>query len=272
MGSGAGSGLVVLEHPRPHVAVVRLNSPDNLNAMSFDLVGELYERLHEVREHNDTWVVVLTGTGRSFCSGLELEDFGDIPNADGLGLARLGMKAIAYMSGIVPTLRSLPQPVIAAVNGPAYGGGMCMTLGADIRYADDSAVFCGAGVVNGLTAAELGVTWMLPRLIGASRSSEMLLTGRTVGAAEAERVGLVSRVLPDGGAFDAALDTAEQMTHLSPFGIMMTKEVLWANLEVGSLTAAIDLENRTQLLAGRTPNLDEARAAFREGRRPVYPE
>lgn len=264
--------FVALERPRPHVAVVRLDHPDHLNSMSFDLVGDLYATLEEVGDDNDTWVVVLTGTGRSFCSGLELEDFGDIPNSDGLGRARLGMKAIAYMSGVVPALRALPQPVIAAVNGPAYGGGMCMTLGADIRLADESAVFCAAGVVNGLTAAELGVTYLLPRLIGASRSAEVLLTGRKLDAAEAERIGLVSRVLPAGGALEAALDMADDLCRLSPFGIMMTKEVLWANLEAGSLTGAIDLENRTQLLAGRTGNLDEARAAFREGRPPVFRE
>ncbi|MCZ7529582.1 MAG: enoyl-CoA hydratase-related protein [Acidimicrobiia bacterium] len=264
--------LVAVERPRPHVAVVRLDHPDHLNSMSFDLVGDFYASLNEVGDDNDVWVVVLTGAGRSFCSGLELEDFGDIPGSDGLGLARLGMKAISFMSGVVPAMRALPQPVIAAVNGPAFGGGMCMTLGADIRLADETAVFCGAGVVNGLTAAELGATFLLPRLIGASRSAELLLTGRRLDADEAERIGLVSRVLPAGEVVEAALDMADDMCRLSPFGIMMTKEVLWANLEAGSLTAAIDLENRTQLLAGHTGNLDEARAAFREGRPPVFTE
>ena len=117
---------------------------------------------------NGCRVVVLTGAGRAFCSGLELEHAGLPPGTDDLGRHRLGMRAMEYMGGIVPALRALPQPVIAAIHGPAYGGGMCLSLGADIRLAGESAVFCGAGISNGLTGAELGVTWLLPRAVGTS--------------------------------------------------------------------------------------------------------
>jgi len=174
------------------------------------------------------------------------------------------------MSGVVPALRNLPQPVIAAVNGPAYGGGMCMTLGADIRVASDAAIFCGAGVLNGLTASELGVTYLLPRAIGTSNAAWMLLTGEKVNAAEAYRMGLVSEVVPDGSVVDTALAIGERLCELSPFGIQMTKQTMWANLEATSLTAAIELENRNQLLAGYTGNLEEAKAAFREKRKPRF--
>jgi enoyl-CoA hydratase len=156
------------------------------------------------------------------------------------------------------------------VNGPAYGGGMCMTLGSDIRIAGESAVFCGAGVLNGLTASELGVTYLLPRAIGTSNASWMLLTGAKVGAAEALRLGLVTQVVPDASLVDEALGMAERLCELSPFGIHMTKQTMWANLEATSLTAAIELENRNQLLAGYTGNLEEAKAAFREKRKPSY--
>jgi enoyl-CoA hydratase len=264
------SSLVLVEKPRPHVALVTLNNPGRLNAMSFALVEALYEALERVGRDNDAWVAVLTGAGRAFCAGLDLEDKAPPPGSEGMGLPRLAMRAMGYMSGVVPALRALQQPVIAAVNGAAYGGGMCMTLGADVRIAAESAVFCGAGVLNGLTASELGVTYLLPRAIGTSNASWMLLTGAKVDAAHAERMGLVTRVVPDGTVVDAALAMAGELCELSPFGIHMTKQTMWANLEATSLAAAIELENRNQLLAGYTGNLEEAKAAFREKRKPQY--
>jgi enoyl-CoA hydratase len=262
--------LVLVDQPRPHVALVTLNNPARLNPMSFALVEALYAALERVGRDNACWTVVLTGAGRGFCAGLDLEDKAPPPGSEGMGLARLGMRAMAYMSGVVPAMRAIPQPIIAAVNGPAYGGGLCLTLGADVRLAAESAVFCGAGITNGLTGSELGVTYLLPRAVGTSRAAEILLTGRKVDAREAAQIGLVSRVVPDGTVVDTALDIAGAMTELSPFGLTMTKQVLWANLEAGSLGVAIELENRNQLLAGYTGNLDEARAAFREKRKPQY--
>jgi enoyl-CoA hydratase len=163
------------------------------------------------------------------------------------------------------------QPLIAAINGPAYGGGMCLPLGCDIRIAARSAAFRGAGINNGLTGTECGVSFLLPRLIGASRANEIILSGREVDADEAERIGLVSRVVTEEGLLPAALELAGQMCGFSTHGLAMTKEVLWSNLETGSLKAAIDLENRNQLLVRMTTqNLDEAIRARRDGRPPVY--
>jgi enoyl-CoA hydratase len=264
--------LVVVEKAQPHVSVVRLNKPDRLNSMSFPLVEALYRAIEEVADDNDCWVVILTGAGRGFCSGLDLHDRGVPPNSHDLGFSRLAMKSMSYMSDVVPALRGLPQPVIAAINGPAYGGGMCLTLGCDIRYAAQSAVFCSAGIINGLTSSELGATYLLPRAVGTANAAELLLTGDRIDAAEALRIGLVSKVVPDGELMDLAFATAERLCSLSPFGVMMTKQTMWANLEISSLQAAIDLENRNQLLAGYTGNLDEAIAAFREKRPPAYKE
>ncbi len=182
------------------------------------------------------------------------------------------MRAMAYMGGVVPAMRAIPQPIIAAVKGPAYGGGMCLTLGADIRIAGRSAVFCGAGISNGLSGTELGVSWLLPRAVGTSNSAEILLTGKRVDADEALRIGLVSRVVDDDDLLTQAVETARAMCQFSPFGLALTKDTIWASLEVGSLQAAVDLENRTQLLAGHTGNLDEATAAFKQRRPPVYVE
>ena len=264
------SPLVLVRRPRPHIAVVEMHRPERLNAMSIELVSELHDALGALAGDNDTWVVVLTGSGRAFSSGLDLKDHGVVPNIDGLPVGRIAQRAMRHYSRLVPLLRRLPQPVIAAVNGPAYGGGMCLALGADLRFAASSAVFNSTGIVNGLTSTELGVSWLLPRLVGVARSNDLLLTGRVVDATEALQMGLVSRVVPDGELIDTALEVAESMTRFSPYGLAMTKDVLWANLEVASLEAAIELEDRNQLMLGFTENLPEAMRAFDAGRAPEY--
>jgi enoyl-CoA hydratase len=263
--------FVLVEKPCPHVTVVALNRPERLNALSFDTVLPLHEAIAAVGRDNDTHVVVLTGAGRGFCSGLDLEDHGVPPGCDGLPMSRIAIRAMEWFSSLVPALRALPQPVIAAVNGPAYGGGLCLALGADIRVAGASATFRNAGINNGLTGTELGVSWLLPRLVGAAPAWDVILTGREVDAAEALRMGLVSRVVPDAGLRDAALDIATTMCGYSPHGLAMTKKVLWSSLETGSLEAAIDLENRNQLLVRMTTqNLQEAITARRQQRPPRF--
>src|SRR5271166_1100908 len=214
--------LVSLESVRPHISLVTLDNPARLNSMSFALVADLYAAIAEVAEENDCRVVILTGAGRAFCSGLELEHAGSPPGTEDLGRHRMGMRAMEFMGGVVPAMRAIPQPIIAAIKGPAYGGGMCLTLGADIRLAGRSAVFCGAGITNGLSGCELGVSWLLPRAVGTSHANQMLLTGRKVDAEEAGRIGLVSEVLPDDEVLDRAATMAEAMCALSPFGLALT--------------------------------------------------
>lgn len=262
--------LVVIEKVRPHVTLLRLNRPHRLNALSFELMTALYDALRAVAADNACWVVVLTGEGRGFCSGLDLEDPGVIPGIDEMALSRIGMVAMSHFSRAVPAMRDIPQPILAAINGPAYGGGMCLALGADVRYAAASAEFNATGIVNGLTSTELGASWILPRLIGAARANELLLTGRKVDADEAARLGLVSEVVADDAVVPHAVAVAERMCELSPFGLQMTKRVCWANLETVSLVAAIDLEDRNQLLLGNTENLVECIRARKAGRKPVY--
>jgi enoyl-CoA hydratase len=262
--------LVLVDHPVAHVAVVTLNRPDRLNALSIDLAVALDATLAGVGAENDTWVVVLTGAGRGFCSGLDLKDYGVLPGIDGLSVGRIAQRSMRAYSRLVLTLRRLPQPVIAAVNGPAFGGGMCLALAADMRLAARSAVFNATGIVNGLTSTEMAAGWLLPRLIGASRANDLLLTGREVGAEEAAAIGLVSRVVDDDAALPTALEAATDMCRFSPYGLSMTKNVLWASLEIGSLETAIELEDRNQLMLGFTENLPEAIRAFDAGRPPVY--
>lgn len=263
-------GTVNVEKMRPHVSVVRLNRPERLNAMSIELCLELRDTLEQIGRDNDCWIIVLTGSGRAFCSGLDLKDDSAIPNIEGLPIPRIGPHAMRIYSKLVPTMRQVPQPIIAAINGAAYGGGLCLALAADLRVASESALFNATGIVNGLTSTELGASWLLPRLIGAANSNDILLTGRRIDAREALRMGLVSRVVPDAELLELALEIASGMCEYSPYGVQMTKQVLWANLENSSLMAAIELEDRNQLMLGMTDNLPEAIRAFDEKRKPVY--
>jgi len=262
--------LVLVSRPVDHVTVLTLNRPDRLNAMSIDLVIALAAALDAVAADNACRVVILTGAGRSFCSGLDLKDYGIIPNIDSLNVGRIAQRSMRYYSRLIPTLRHMPQPVLAAINGVAYGGGMCLSLAAELRIAGESAEFNATGIVNGLTSTELGASWLLPRLVGAAHSSDMLLTGRKIDAAEAQRMGLVSRVVPDADLLPEVLELAARMSEFSPYGLQMTKEIIWVNLENPSLDAAIEIEDRNQLMLGFTDNLPEAIRAFDRKRKPVY--
>lgn len=262
--------LVTVEKPQPHTALVTLHRPERLNAMSIELVIELDDALRAVGDDNDVYVVVLTGAGRAFCSGLDLKDYGVIPNIDGLTVGRIAQRSMRYYSRLILSMRRMPQPVLAAINGAAYGGGLCLSLAAELRIAGESAVFNATGIVNGLTSTELAASWLLPRLIGAAHANDLLLTGRAIGAEEALRMGLVSRVLPDAELLPAVLELAARMCEFSPYGLQMTKDILWVNLETSSLEAAIEIEDRNQLMLGFTENLQEAIRAFDQKRDPIY--
>ena len=171
---------------------------------------------------------------------------------------------------LVPKLRGLRIPVVAAVNGAAAGGGLALALASDIRIAGRSARFNVAFVRIGLSGCDIGVSWLLPRWIGASRAFELLLTGRIVESDEADRIGLVTRGVDDDDLMDAAFEIARQICANSPTGIWMTKEVMWSQLEVSSLQAGIDLENRTQILTTFTEDMGEAVQAFLSKRPPEF--
>jgi enoyl-CoA hydratase len=209
-------------------------------------------------------VVLLTGQGRGFCAGADLLDIPARPEADHLwGSPDTFLTHIQkrYARGIMD-LRRWPQPVVAAVNGPAAGGGMCLALASDVRHASPSATFIASFINIGLSGGELGSSYFLPRLIGASRASEILFTGRTVDAAEAERIGLVSRVVPEDELMDAALDTARVMLTKSDIGLRQTKEVIHQNLTAPSMEAAVELENRNQSVCAFAGDFKRAVEAF----------
>jgi enoyl-CoA hydratase/carnithine racemase len=274
--SEAPGGLVLVDRPWPEVTVVTLNQPEKLNALSFALVDELHAALDAIQLDNTCRVVVLTGAGRGFCSGLDLTPDAGISlqgssTSAGTTGPRAGMLSQSHIAALPLKLRALQQPVIAAVNGPAYGGGMALALACDIRIAAPEARFCSQFVKLGLGGCDIGISYTLPRLIGASRAFELLLTARTVDADEAARIGLVAQVTaPDEPVMTRALELATAICEHSPFGVAMTKEVMWANLDAPSFEAAVHLENRTQILAATGGEVMEAAAAFREKRPPRW--
>jgi enoyl-CoA hydratase len=261
---------VFVESVGTGITQLTLNRPERLNAMNYALISGLYEALDELAEDRSCRVIILTGAGRGFCAGLDLTEGASPPSNQGLGRAQAGMSVQKMIAGLVPKMRSMPQPIIAAVNGAASGGGLALALASDVRIADANARFNVAFVRVGLSGCDIGVSWLLPRLIGASRAFELLLTGRLIDATEADRIGLVTRVVAAGDAVTSARETAELIVGNSPFGVRMTKEVMWSQLEIGSLQAGIDLENRTQVLSSFTGDLVEAMQAFAEKRPAVF--
>jgi enoyl-CoA hydratase/carnithine racemase len=261
---------VTSERVAPGVTLLTLNRPERLNTMTAELIGALHDALDAADSDPTCRVVVLTGAGRGFCAGLDLHGYGTPSGPVETGRVESGLATQKDIARLVPRLRAMAQPVIAAVNGPAAGGGLALALASDIRIAGASARFNVAFVKLGLSGCDIGVSWLLPRLLGASRAWELMLTGRIIDAAEADRIGLVLRVVPDDRLRDEALEVAAMIAANSPWGVRMTKEVMWSQLEVASLQAGIDLENRTQVLSTFTGDMGEAVAAFLEKRPPHF--
>ncbi|HUE27724.1 MAG TPA: enoyl-CoA hydratase-related protein [Solirubrobacteraceae bacterium] len=262
--------LVLTDQPAAGVRIVSLNRPEQLNAMTADLCEALHTELGAVARDRSARAVVLTGAGRAFCAGLDLHGYGAAPANTGDDEARDRLANQQHMSTLVLALRELPQPVIAAVNGPAAGFGLALALGCDIRFAAREAVFRAAFVNIGVSNCDMGTSWLLPRLIGASRSHELMLTGRRVGADEALRIGLVSDVVDGEALLDRSLEAATQIAALAPWGVRLTKQGMWTALEIPSEHAAIQFEDRQQIMAtfGQAP--PEAIAAFLEKRRAEF--
>lgn len=262
---------VLVDRAADGVALVTLNRPEKLNAMNATLISDLHAALEEVGADPGHRVIVLTGSGRGFCAGLDLAGYGEAPSAgQGDGAVQRGFAVQQHIAALIPRLRRLRQPVIAAVNGPASGGGFALVLGSDIRIAAASARFNAAFVRIGLSACDIGTSWLLPRLVGAARAHELMLTGRLFDAEEALRIGLVTDVVDDDRLLERAVDEAALVARNAPFAIFMTKEVMWSALEIPGMAAAIDLENRTQIMTSLTEDHREAMAAFVAKRDPEF--
>jgi enoyl-CoA hydratase/carnithine racemase len=252
--------------PRDGIVLVTLSRADRLNALTFAMFAGLRRFCDEIAEDDSARVVVLTGAGRAFCAGLDLDDAATLTDMTTAEMVR----GQASWADAITAFRRIPQPVVAAVNGAAAGAGFSLALAADMRLASPAARFNAAFVKIGLTGGDCGSSWALPRVVGLGHASEILLTGRMVDAEEAARIGLVNRVVPAEELVTAALDLAALVAGNSPLGVRLTKEVVQANVDATSLAEAVALENRGQVLTSRTEDMAEALRAFREKRLPVY--
>jgi enoyl-CoA hydratase len=260
------SDVLLSQRVAPAVHAITLNRPEQLNAMTAELCEALHEELERIATERSCRSVVLTGAGRGFCAGLDLHGYGAAPGNEGTDEARDRLANQEHMSTLILQLRALPQPVIAAVNGPAAGFGLALALGSDIRYASREAVLRAAFVNVGVSNCDMGTSWLLPRLIGASRSHELMLTGRRMGAEEALSIGLLADVVDGPQLLDRALEAAAQIASLPPWGVRLTKRGMWAALEIPSEQAAVEFEDRQQIMSTFGAAPPEAIAAFLEKR------
>ncbi len=262
--------FVELSRPDSGIVQITLNRPDKLNALNTEMVQALHDALDALAVDPSCRVIVLTGAGRGFCAGLDLQGYGAAPDTSHLGPTPAAFAVQRHIASLVPHLRSLPQPVIAAVNGPAAGGGFALVLGSDVRLASFEAKFNAAFIRIGLSACDIGTSWLLPRIVGVARAQELMLTGRIFDAAEAMRIGLVVEVVGSDALLELAYVKARQIMLNTPFGVALTKEGMWSALEIPGMQAAIDLENRQQIMASNTADHREALRAFLEKRPPSY--
>ncbi|MFT4822146.1 MAG: enoyl-CoA hydratase [Halioglobus sp.] len=263
--------FVLVEKPRPHVTQITLNRPDRMNAMAFDVMVPFKEALEEVSFDNDTRVVIVTGAGEGFCSGADLEDPGWLDIFDGLTIPGIARRAMKILDDVIKAIQGMHQPVIGAINGAAIGGGFCLSMATDIRIASNTAYFRPAGINNGLTSAELGLSYLLPRAIGTSRAFEIMLTGRDVSADEAAQIGMVSKSVAPEALLEECYGVAERIVGFSQLGVEISKQMLWAGMDAGSLHSHMNHEGHGQLFVRMTTkNFEEAIKARKEGRDPNY--
>jgi enoyl-CoA hydratase len=249
---------------------VTLNRPDALNAMNPELVDELQDYFGKLYTDHSVRVVVLKGAGRAFCAGLDLKDRSNRDDSGASGSPQAGLVSQRRISEIVMRMRRCPQPIISLVHGPACGGGFALALASDIRIAGASARMNAAFIRIGLSACDIGVSYFLPRLVGVSLASELMMTGRFINATRAERVGLVSEVVADEKLEEAAQPYIDDMLTTSPLGLRLTKECLNMSVDAGSLEAAIAMEDRNQILCAQTKDFREGISAFLGKRAPDY--
>lgn len=253
------------EEAEPGIGVITMNRPKCLNALNFEMLDELDGLFGKLRRSETTRVLVLTGAGRGFCAGADIRDERMFTE----GGLKLFSSPSLHLDGVqrkyssmILTMRRLPQPFIAAVNGPAAGGGMSMALASDIIFANSKATFTPSFVNIGLSGGELGTSYYLPRLVGVAKASEILMTGRTVDAAEADKIGLVSRLVDDTELMEVSLNTARILLSKSRLGLKFTKESITLNLNAPNLESAIELEDRNQSICCCAPEFFDAVAAF----------
>ena len=268
------------------IGILTLNRPEKLNAMSFQMIQDLHTILDHLMINLDCRILILRAEGRAFCAGLDLKEsmvlqskkkppelkekfpFLNAPDKD---IIKAKMYGQWHTSQVIVKMRKISQPIIAIINGPASGAGFAFALAADIRIASKNARFNNAFINVGFSGADLGSSYHLPRLIGMSRAAEILYSGRFVDAEEAERIGLVLKIVEPEKLFDIAMEIAENMLHKSPLGLRMTKQAINLSQDSPSLETLLQLENRSQMLCSTSDDIMEGVQSFFEKRDPKYP-
>jgi enoyl-CoA hydratase len=255
-----------LKHDGP-VIWCTLNRPDALNALSRQLVEDLHGFYDALARDTETRVVVMRGAGRAFCAGLDLKEGGGGGERGDIGAQLRGQHRIAELA---LKMRRLSQVFLALVHGPACGGGFMLALASDLRIAGESTRMNAAFIKLGLSGCDVGVSYLLPRLVGASVASELILTGRFVLAERARELGLVSQVVPDDQLEAAARPLIDDLLATSPLGLRLSKEALNASLDMNSMESVVAMEDRNQILCAQSSDFREGIRAFLEKRRPVW--
>jgi enoyl-CoA hydratase len=249
---------LILDRPRAGVLVLQLNRPTALNAINEQMRDELMQTFAMISADASVNVVVLTGAGRGFCSGIDVRNFGGTPlEASDPAVERLRFQEA--MAALPQAIWELPQPVIAAVNGPCVGAGFALCLASDIRICSRAASFGNGAILLGLSGAEMGMSYHLPRIVGTSVAADWMLTGRTVSADEADRRGLVSELVEPDQLIDRAVELASGIAELAPQGVRLTKRALQVNTDAAGPGPAMELENRNQVLTHATPEAEARR-------------
>jgi len=273
--------LLTTEEVEDGIVLLTITRPERRNALSSNTLAAMHREVDRLYADPRLRVVIITGEGVGFCAGADMKagpEDADDPGGAPIGVLQSRMQnhtAITFaaqenMASLFEKIHRLRQPVIAAVNGDAHGGGFALALACDIRFASERATFGAVFIKRGVSACDMGTSYHLPRLVGASRSAELLLTGRVFDAAEAREMGLVLDVVPDGEVVERSLRTAREIASNGPLAVWMTKETMWQTVDSPSLRHAIDIENRTQIMCTATGELTEAFEAFRERRPAVW--
>ena len=244
------------------IATITLNRPERLNAITFEVYRELTDFFAALRDENDVRVVVITGAGRAFCSGGDVRDIiGALQGRDAEGL----LDFTRLTCELIHNMRALPKPIIASLNGTTAGAGACIVLASDIRIAAEEAKIAFIFVKVGLAGTDMGATYLLPRVVGLAKATELLMTGDFISAREAEKIGLYNRVVPHDQLETATREFAEKLVHGPALGLAKTKEMLNREMHMG-FESALEAEAVAQALCMQTPDFREAHAAFLEKR------
>jgi enoyl-CoA hydratase len=242
---------------QPGYAVVTLNRPQRLNALSLQTVDDLHAAFDEIEQNDDVQAVVLRGAGRAFCAGIDLKEGALDMGPAAASKAESRWQVQQRYSGVTLRMREIPQPLIAAVQGYACGGGLSLAAACDVRLVAPSAKLNVAFVTVGLTGGDMGTSYFLPRSMNRSVAADLMYTGRFMDADEAVRTGFASRVVPEDELTSAAVELAGQIAANNPFGIRMTKQMINRSLDGAPLKTMLELENRSQVLTSFSGPFDE---------------